>query len=161
VRVTLDKQLDAKQPKMTEFNWKEIRTPVKIRPRTDCTLDVLATDPKEINKIANVLREPSRELLVGASLETRPPDGEEINRLLELVAFQAVGNLGCEHESINKARRFVIRSSLPSNSNRCLSVPGFGVIYICSFLVRLPRHQFYLRLEGSDPERCGRTVGVG
>ena len=35
VRVTLDRQLGAKQPKMTEFNCKEIGTPAEVRQRTE------------------------------------------------------------------------------------------------------------------------------
>jgi len=79
----------------------------------DCTLDVLATDPKEINNIANALREPSRDLLVRFT-KTWPPDEAEMGDLREFVGFKAISNLGHLAESVNKARRF--RNSFKDHS---------------------------------------------
>jgi len=71
----------------------------------DCTLDVLATNPKEINDIANALREPSRDLLVRFTT-TWPPDEAEMGDLREFVGFKPISNLGHLAESVNKARRY-------------------------------------------------------
>lgn len=96
----------------------------------DCTLDVLATNPEEINNIAKALLVPSKEFLVRViqteneisdmakalletsqeflvpGTETQSTDDEEIEGLRELVAFKAVKNLGYVDESVNKGRRF-------------------------------------------------------
>lgn len=71
----------------------------------DCTLDVLATNPKEINDIAKALQEPSRDLLVRFTT-TWPPDEAEMGDLREFAGFKAISNLGYIAESVNKARRF-------------------------------------------------------
>jgi hypothetical protein len=68
----------------------------------DCRLDVLATDPKEINDIANALLEPSRELVVWAT-GTRPPDDAEIERLRKFFAFQTIRDI---YGNPNTARLF-------------------------------------------------------
>jgi hypothetical protein len=102
----------------------------------DCTLDVLATDPKEINDLARTLREPSRESLISllTDFDTPPADDEEIDRLRELVAFQAVRNLGYVHESVNKSRRF--EKSFKSN------VQGLIDAHLCQVSSAFPNATF-------------------
>lgn len=72
----------------------------------DYRLDVLATNPEEINRIATRLKQLSPELLDWvAKRDNRKPDEIEQD-VTELVSFEPVANLFYIHESVNKARRF-------------------------------------------------------
>jgi hypothetical protein len=72
----------------------------------DYSLDVLATSPEEINRIAIRLKQPSSELLDWvAKGGNRKPD-EIAQSLAELVSFVPVRDLFDLGEAVNKARRF-------------------------------------------------------
>src|SRR6516162_2404789 len=72
----------------------------------DYILDVLATSPEEINRIATRLEQPSSELLDWvAKGGNRKPD-EIAQSLAELVSFVPVRDLFDLGEAVNKARRF-------------------------------------------------------
>ena len=73
----------------------------------DVTLDVLAANPAEINKIEAALLQPCNELLPWAAeiyskhQKTAPAGAKG------LVTFDAIQNLGYVNPSVNKARRFM------------------------------------------------------
>jgi hypothetical protein len=72
----------------------------------DYILDVLATSPEEINRIATRLEQPSSELLDWvAKGGNRKPD-EIAQSLAELVRFEPVRDLFYLGDAFNKARRF-------------------------------------------------------
>jgi hypothetical protein len=72
----------------------------------DCTLDVQACSPKEINDKAKALREPSTELVNWTTAETQTPPDAASGHLHQLVEFHSVTNLGYIAEDLNMARRF-------------------------------------------------------
>jgi hypothetical protein len=72
----------------------------------DYEVDVLASDPHEINQIAERLKRPSSELVNWIAEQFGRSLSEDIEGLRELVQFEAVQNLGYVHPSVNKARRF-------------------------------------------------------
>lgn len=72
----------------------------------DYNVDVLASNPREINLIAERIKEPSDEL-VSRLAEVCDGDVETVaNNVRELVEFNATENLGYTHDSVNKARQF-------------------------------------------------------
>jgi hypothetical protein len=74
----------------------------------DYDLDVLASNPDEINQIAARLNQPSLELAYWAAKRFGQPVGEVAEGLKELLAFKTVRNLGYLDNAVNKARRFSI-----------------------------------------------------
>ena len=126
----------------------------------DCRLDVLVTNPKKINEIANALREPSRESLLSiwAAIANWPPNDAEIEQLRELVAFETERDL---NGNPNTARRFEssFKSKFP-RANRRAFVPDFVGISQCNLPFGVPRPSG-LRLERGDAKWCRRKVGVG
>ncbi len=72
----------------------------------DYTLDVLASSPAEINRIADRLNQPSLELAAWAARRSGQPVAEVAANLKELLEFKTVQNLGCLNNDVNKARRF-------------------------------------------------------
>lgn len=72
----------------------------------DYKLDVLATSPEEINRIAARLKQPSAELLDWAAKRANRKPDEIEQDVTELVSCEPVTNLFYIHESVNKARRF-------------------------------------------------------
>jgi hypothetical protein len=72
----------------------------------DYSLDVLATSPEEINRIAARLKQPSSELLDWVAKRDNCKENEIAQTLAGLVSFEPVRNLFYVHESVNKARRF-------------------------------------------------------
>src|SRR5215470_4297542 len=73
----------------------------------DCALDVLATSPKQLDAIANLLQEPSAEFLRWSVLPYWPPPKPgEIKRYRKLLAFKAVKNLEYAAKGVSKARSF-------------------------------------------------------
>ena len=72
----------------------------------DYVLDVLATSPEEINRIAARLKQPSSELLDWFAKRGNCEPGEIAQSVSELVSFEPVENLFDLGESVNKARRF-------------------------------------------------------
>ena len=72
----------------------------------DYSLDVLATSPEEINRIATRIKQPSSELLDWISKRDNCKPDEIAQSVAELVSFEPVRNLFYVHESVNKARRF-------------------------------------------------------
>src|SRR5215831_9666412 len=72
----------------------------------DYSLDVLATSPEEINRIATRLKQPSSDLLDWVAKRDDCKPDEIAQFLAEVVSFEPVRNLFYIHESVNKARRF-------------------------------------------------------
>jgi hypothetical protein len=72
----------------------------------DCEVEVLESDPHEINQIAERLKRPSSELVNWIAEQFGRSLSEDIEGLRKLVQFEAVQNLGYVHPSVNKARRF-------------------------------------------------------
>jgi len=70
------------------------------------SLDVLATSPEEINRIAARLKQPSSELLNWIAKRDDRKVEEIAQPVAELVSFAPVTNLFYVHESVNKSRRF-------------------------------------------------------
>jgi len=74
----------------------------------DYDLDVLASNPAEINQIAARLNQPSFELATWVAQRFGQPVGEVAEGLKELLEFKSVRNLGYIDNAVNKARRFSI-----------------------------------------------------
>ena len=93
-RKTTHKRNDEKENRMSEW--------------IDCTLDVVATNPKEMNDIASALRNPPREFLLVAfaASERRRPDDVEIEQAREVIAFKTAKDLPHVAEIGNKVWRF-------------------------------------------------------
>lgn len=72
----------------------------------DYVLDVLATSPEEINRIAVRLKQPSTKLLDWAGKQHNCKPDEIVQFVTELVSFEPTKNLFYVHESVNKSRRF-------------------------------------------------------
>ncbi len=72
----------------------------------DYELDVLASNPAEINQIAARLQQPSAELTKWAAAGFGQTISEVTEPLKEVVGFEVVCNLGHLDPSVNKARRF-------------------------------------------------------
>jgi hypothetical protein len=72
----------------------------------DYVLDVLATSPDEIGRIAVRLKQPSADLLDWVAKQANSTPDEMAQSVSELVSFEAVENLFDPGESVNKARRF-------------------------------------------------------
>jgi hypothetical protein len=69
-------------------------------------LDVLASNPTEINQIAERLKQPSAELVNWRAEESRQPLSEIAANLKKLVEFEAIHGPGHIDDSLNKARSF-------------------------------------------------------
>jgi hypothetical protein len=78
----------------------------KVSNWIDYTLDVLATSPEEINRIAARLKQLSSELLDWVAKKEGCKADEIAQQVADLVSFEFVENLFYIEESINKARRF-------------------------------------------------------
>src|SRR5450759_2782958 len=74
----------------------------------DWDLDVLASNPDEINHISERLNQPSPELVNWIAQRFEQPVSEVIEGLTELLEFKVVRNLGYVDNTVNKARRFSI-----------------------------------------------------
>ena len=72
----------------------------------DVTMDVLAASPEEINKIEAALQEPCEELLAWVAKKWSADAKEIATDVKALVTFKPTSNLGYDHPSVNKARRF-------------------------------------------------------
>jgi hypothetical protein len=72
----------------------------------DYTLEVLASNPAEMNAIAERLNQASLELTARLSRESGEPANEVANGLKELLEFKTITNLDHVHEDFNKARSF-------------------------------------------------------
>ena len=72
----------------------------------DVHLDVLASCPEEINQIERALQEPCEELLVWVAKKWGGDAKEIAADVKTLVTFKPTSNLGYDHPSVNKARRF-------------------------------------------------------
>src|SRR5713226_1686874 len=72
----------------------------------DYRLDVLASSPEEINRIAVRLKQPSSKLVDWVAERFHQQPSEAATGLAKLVRFEPVENLFCVRESVNKARRF-------------------------------------------------------
>ena len=72
----------------------------------DYRLDVLASSPEEINRIAPRLKRPSSKLVDWVAERFHQPPSEAATGLAKLVSFEPVENLFYVHESVTKARRF-------------------------------------------------------
>jgi len=70
-----------------------------------CSLDVLASSPKEMNRVAERLNQPSQELSSWVAQRLSREVAEGLPRLLE---FKAVKNLSDVDDRLNQARRFSI-----------------------------------------------------
>ncbi len=70
-------------------------------------VEVLASSPDEINRIAARLKEPSKALVDWVAERWGQQDRRDLaENLRSLVAFKPVENLFYVHDSVNKARRF-------------------------------------------------------
>src|ERR1039458_1933413 len=74
----------------------------------DYHLDVLASNPAEINQIAERLKRPSLELANWVAQRSGQPVGKVVENLKDLLAFKTVRNLGYIDNTVNKARTFSI-----------------------------------------------------
>ena len=74
----------------------------------DYDLDVLASNPAEINQIAARLNQPSLELATWVAQRFGQPVGEVAEGLKDLIEFKTLCNLGDVDNTTNKARRFRI-----------------------------------------------------
>jgi len=74
----------------------------------DWDLDVLASNPDEINHISERLNQPSPQLVNWIAQRFERSVSEVAEGLTELLAFKAVRNLGYIDNTLNKARRFRI-----------------------------------------------------
>ena len=74
----------------------------------DWDLDVLASNPDEINHISERLNQPSLELVNSFAQRFEQPVSEVTEGLTELLEFKVVRNLGYVDNTVNKARRFSI-----------------------------------------------------
>jgi hypothetical protein len=74
----------------------------------DYEVDVLASNPAEINQIAARLNQPSLELATWAAQKFSQPVGEVAEGLKELLQLKTARNLGYVDDDVNKARRFRI-----------------------------------------------------
>jgi hypothetical protein len=74
----------------------------------DYNLDVLASSPDEMNRLAERLNRPSQELTSWVAQRFEQPLAEVAEGLKRLLEFKAVKNLGYLNNSVNKARRFRI-----------------------------------------------------
>jgi hypothetical protein len=74
----------------------------------DYDLDVLASNPAEINQIAARLNQPSLELATSVAEKSCQLVDEVAERLKELLEFKTLCNLGDVDNTTNKARRFRI-----------------------------------------------------
>lgn len=74
----------------------------------DYNLDVLASSPDEMNRLAERLNRPSQELTSWVAERLGQPVSEVAVGLKRLLEFKAVRNLGYVNTSVNKARRFRI-----------------------------------------------------
>jgi hypothetical protein len=72
----------------------------------DYRLDVLASSPEEINRIAARLKLPSSKLVDWVADRFHEPPSEAATGLAELLSFEPVEHLFYLHESFFKARRF-------------------------------------------------------
>jgi hypothetical protein len=73
-----------------------------------CVLDVLASGPNEMKRIAERLNQPSQELASWVAGRLGQPAGEVANNLPRLLEFKAVKNLVYADDRLNPARRFSI-----------------------------------------------------
>jgi len=74
----------------------------------DYDVDVLTSNPAEINQIAVRLNQPSLELINWVAQKFSQPVREVAEGLKELLEFKTVLNLGYLDNAVNKARRFSI-----------------------------------------------------
>ena len=72
----------------------------------DWKLDVLASNPDEINHISERLNQPSPELVNWVAQRFDQPVSEVAQGLTKLLEFKLVKNLGYVDNTLNKARRF-------------------------------------------------------
>jgi hypothetical protein len=72
----------------------------------DMRLDVLASNPEEINQIERALQEPCGELIAWRAQQTGEDPKKIAASIKEIVSFKLVRNLGFTDLSVNKARRF-------------------------------------------------------
>jgi len=73
----------------------------------DCQLDVLASNPYEMDLIAEMLNKPSQELAIWIAEWFKQPVDHVADGLKRLLEFKAVKSLGSDN-TVNKARRFGI-----------------------------------------------------
>jgi hypothetical protein len=74
----------------------------------DYDVDVLTSNPAEINQIAVRLNQPSLELINWVAQKFSQPVRDVAEGLKELLEFKTVRNLGYLDNAVNKARRFSI-----------------------------------------------------
>jgi hypothetical protein len=72
----------------------------------DWDLDVLASNPNEINHISERLNQPSPELVNWVAQRSKQPVSEAVENLKQLLDFKVVMNLGYIDNALNRARRF-------------------------------------------------------
>jgi hypothetical protein len=72
----------------------------------DMTLDVLASDPAEIQEIELALQEPCEELIAWYGKLCSESHLDMVADIKKIVAFKRSEKLGYVHASMNKARRF-------------------------------------------------------
>jgi hypothetical protein len=73
-----------------------------------CDLDVLASSPNEMKRIAERLNQPSQELASWVAERVGQPVSEVAKGLPRLLEFKAVKNLVYADDRLNQARRFSI-----------------------------------------------------
>jgi len=116
----------------------------------DYSLDVLATSPEEINRIATRLKQPSVELVDWAAKRVNRKQDEIAQSVTELVSFEPVRNLFYIHDSVNKARRF--RNSFKSRFR------GIVNSHIFEISAEFPNAVFLLEYIDMDASYSGKMV---
>ena len=116
----------------------------------DYVLDVLATSPEEINRIAIRLRQPSPELLDWVTKRDNCKPEEISQSLTHLVSFKPVRNLFYIHESVNKARRF-------ENSFKD-KFTGIITSHIFEISAEFPNAVFFLEYYDPQHSYSGKSV---
>jgi hypothetical protein len=115
----------------------------------DYSLDVLATNPEEINRIATRLKRPSTELLDWVAKRDNCKPDEIAQSLAELVSFEPVRNLFHLHESVNKARRF---------ENSFKKFTGIVNSHMLEVSAEFPSAVFLLEYRDMQVSCSGKTV---